>query len=114
MSLHQSENSNVKIFRLSDLIGGLSPKKPMHEVAELVSTSVNGKKLDKRPKRTRNSGKNAVVIEPSSFKMSNRIAVHGNKPKKQKSAGDNNTDVLWLHNDKQKYFQCRALTPGKF
>lgn len=96
---HTINLNNVKVFRISDLIGGLSPKRPIEPNDD------GNKKMDKKSRRTRNPEKNNVLLEPSSFKMSNRLAVHGNKPKKQKPVGDNNTDVLWLHNEKMKYFQ---------
>lgn len=108
-SNHQNETinlNNVKVFRISDLIGGLSPKKSSDEGEYLVDSS-GKKKSEKhaRTRRTRNPAKNNVMLEPSSFKMSNRLAVHGNKPKKAKFNTNNNTDILWLHNEKLRYFQ---------
>ena len=102
--MSQSINlNNVKVFRITDLIGGLSPKKNVEAVDKAEEGSK--KKQEKRTRRTRNPGKSNIVLEPSSFKMSNRIAVHGNKQKKQKAIGENGTDVQWLHNEKLKYFQ---------
>ncbi|RKO94273.1 poxvirus late transcription factor VLTF3 like-domain-containing protein [Blyttiomyces helicus] len=37
--------------------------------------------------------------------MSNKIAVHGNKPKKTKSSPSHGSDVLWMHDTKMKYFE---------
>lgn len=88
--------NNFKVFRISDLIGGLSPRKN-------VDNNEN-EGDNKRSRRTRNTNKN-IMLEASSFKMSNKIAVHGNKPKKSKQSANTRTDVLWLHEIKMKYFQ---------
>ena|SRR6478609_5279061 len=97
--------NNVKIFRISDLIGGLSPKKSKSDDEQPVDSNGKKKTEKQRARRTRNPVKSQVMLEPSSFKISNRLAVHGNKPKKTKIHGNNDTDVLWLHNEKLKYFQ---------
>jgi len=94
--------NNVRVFRISDLIGSVSPKKSP------ASTEGNSKcpKKERRARRIRHSSKeNDVVFEASSFKMSNRIAVHGNKPKKTRNNHNNSTDVMWLHNEKLKHFE---------
>lgn len=94
MSSQTINLNNVKIFRISDLIGGGTPRRPVEQ-----------KKEEKKPRRTRNAGMKNVLVEASSFKVSNKIAVHGNKPKKVKEEPNKATDVLWLHENKMKYFQ---------
>src|SRR5688500_2581878 len=96
--------NNVTGFRISDLIGGLSPKKSQD--AKETTSKDDKKRYEKKPRRTRNAAKQDVFIETSSFKMSNRLAVHGNKPKKQRTQNQQNTtDVLWMHNEKLRYFR---------
>ena len=97
--------NNVKVFRISDLVGGLSPKKSAVGVPQSDPSDNGKKKSEKKTRRLRNPGKNEIVLEPSSFKTSNRLAVHGNKPKKSKTSGDSSTDVLWLHNERLRYFR---------
>ena len=87
--------STVKVYRISDLVS-MSPRKTLE--------SNKREKEDKRSRRTRNAGLKTTLAEPSSFKQSNKIAVHGSKPKKTKSAQNKSTDVLWLHDTKLKYF----------
>jgi hypothetical protein len=89
--------NNVKVFRISDLIGGVSPKKDTRSIQKDPGS-------DKKPRRTRNAQKN-ILTEASSFKMSNKLAVHGNKPKKVKKSQNTTTDILWLHQQKLQHFK---------
>lgn len=85
-------DENVKIFRISDLISSAYiPEQVVEETG-------------RKTRRCRNSPQN-VLVEASSFKQSNKLAVHGNKQKKAKVVPNNNSDVLWQHNCKLKYFE---------
>jgi hypothetical protein len=91
--------NNVTVFRISDLIGGLSPKKTGGEAATEEGNS------KRKTKRIRTTTRLNPLLETSSFKMSNRIAVHGIKTAKRKVPTEGSTDILWLHNEKINYFK---------
>lgn len=80
--------NTVKIFRISDLVGSSSTRPNLKE----------------RSGRNKRKGQTVPVLETSSFKISNRIAIHGSKPK-QKKVRDSDIDLLWLHEEKRKHHE---------
>ena len=74
-----------KVFRISDLVG---------------SSSSAPKERRGRNKRC----KAGPIVETSAFKLSNRLAVQGNKAKRNKPC-TSNVDLLWLHDEKLKHFK---------
>lgn len=90
------------VVRITDLIRSNSPKKSSDKKSLKTSNShvISNSSKSKRIKNVENE----VILETSSFKMSNRLAVHGNKPKKNKQSLNSSTDVTWLHDQKMKYF----------
>lgn len=95
--------NSVKVFRISDLIGcnSSSPKRKREESLQNIA-------LQSRPQRKRGKNQdklsNLGVTESSSFKVSVKLAVQGNKPKKTKKSLEETPDVLALHQDKLNYF----------
>src|SRR5947209_16419684 len=85
-------SEGVTNFIISDLIGGIEPS-PVDDISTYDRKT-------RRGKRERNS----IPIQTSSFKMSNKLAVQGNKPKKIKKNQNRNIDVLFEHETKLKYF----------
>jgi len=97
------DSDNVKVFRISDLIGTLS-----NESSLLKQASV------KRNRRGCAATKAPILTEASAFKVSSKIAVHGNKPKRLKKSANANMDILWHHEQKLTYFaKLQELLPEK-
>lgn len=91
----------VKAFRISDLIGTSTR---VSEMEEDQDTSTGGKR-----KRGRCGVSRPAFKQGSAFKMSNKLAVHGNKPKKEKKNSASNADILWHHDQKLKHFAALQL-----
>ncbi len=102
-----NEAHEVEIFSVSDLRGGGLRK------GEGRQRQQNGGRAQRR---TRVSCEEPPKgLETSSFKLSNRLAVHGNKCKKPRTGTTNDIDLLWLHESKLKHFQTlqEVILPQK-
>ena len=97
----------VKTFRISDLIG-TSGRNRSQEEPTPDATQVGYKR-----KRGRCASRPAFK-QGSAFKMSNKLAVHGHKVKKEKKNTASSADILWHHDQKLKHFALlQAQLPGK-
>ena len=102
MSLKNSKKNNIsdvesiqKIYRISDTIG-----KNRKQDDSLKRKTLINKKFNKK--------KNIVTMETSSFKISNKLTVHGTTKIKKTKLSNNDlssVDILWQHEEKLKYYQ---------
>lgn len=85
-------DDNVSVFKISDLLG--SKKKN------------NGDSLKKKTliSKKYNRNKDDIVMEVSSFKMSNKMTINGTGKKKKKTSL-NKSDILWFHEEKLNDFR---------
>ena len=90
--------NEVKVFRISDLIGTTT----VSDTEDPYYADGSGPMKRKRGRYI--GGKKPAYKEASAFKISNKLAVHGNKPKKERKSLTNGTDILWHHDQKLKYF----------
>jgi hypothetical protein len=90
--MDNTENDdNVSVFRISDLLG---------------SKKNNGDSLKKKTliSKKYNKNKDDIVMEVSSFKMSNKMTINGTGKKKKKTSL-NKSDILWFHDEKLNDFR---------
>lgn len=92
-----SNSSTVKVYRVSDLIGRKKKlqEEPLKKRTLLAKKYRHKHKHDKEP---------VIVMEASSFKVSNKITVHG-APKTKKVKEVKECDILQLHEERKLYFQ---------
>lgn len=85
-------DDNVTVFKISDLLG---------------SKKNNGDSLKKKTliSKKYNKNKDDIVMEVSSFKMSNKMTINGTGKKKKKTSSNNKTDILWYHEEKLLEFK---------
>ncbi len=98
----QSATPEVKAFRISDLIGTTMRVAEPEEEQDIVGPG--GKR-----KRGRCGVSRPAFKQGSAFKMSNKLAVHGNKPKREKKNTACHADILWHDDQKLKQFQALQL-----
>ena len=84
--------SNVTVFRISDLLG----KKKQNNCDSLKKKTLISKKYNKN--------KDNIVLEVSSFKISNKMIINGTT-KKKKKVQQNKNDVMWFHEERLQYFK---------
>jgi hypothetical protein len=104
MSETTIRSNKVVGFRICDMIG--STRRSRNEDSNSdPKVHVSHKRFDKKSRQLKTI-RNKKEFEISSFKMSNRLSIHGNKPKKNRTpVHQNTTDILWMHNEKLKYFR---------
>jgi hypothetical protein len=93
-------DSEIKEFKISDL---MKPKK--NTADSLKKKTLISKKY--------NRSKDNVIMEVSSFKMSNKITINGSTKKKKKNTSQGKLDILWYHEEKMDYFKELKLDAEK-